>query len=120
MVTQSRAATGTAPVEWGRPNAFDRKCIERALDKRKRYRYVSPALRAVDGGFVVESPCCSRRIDAAGGVIEVALIRLSSTGFWQLHFRNHAAGEWKLYDVYQKLNDLLDPLIEDSTRLFWQ
>jgi len=51
------------------PNELDRRRIERALGSRKRYRYVSPIVRGVTGGYLVESPCCSRNIDAEGGVI---------------------------------------------------
>ncbi|MGL1489203.1 hypothetical protein ACSTJH_00065, partial [Vibrio parahaemolyticus] len=48
------------------PNEFDCKRIERALRSRRRYRYVSPKVSCVSGGYLVESPCCSRNIDAEG------------------------------------------------------
>lgn len=40
------------------PNDVDRKRIERAIKTRKRYRYVSPSVLAVSGGYRIESPCC--------------------------------------------------------------
>jgi hypothetical protein len=62
-------------------NEFERKQIERAIDKRKRYRYVRPTVRMVSNGILVESPCCSRRVDEAGGMVDVALLqRLPSAG----------------------------------------
>lgn len=40
------------------PNEVDRKRIECALGSRGRYRYVSPSVKPVKGGYLIESPCC--------------------------------------------------------------
>jgi hypothetical protein len=61
-------------------NAFERKQIERALAKRERYRYVRPTLRLMPDGIIVHSPCCSRRVDPAGGVVDVALLQRGPSG----------------------------------------
>ena len=44
------------------PNEFDRKRIQLAVAARKRYRFVKAAVRPAEGGFRIESPCCSRRV----------------------------------------------------------
>ena len=59
------------PRRFGHPNDLDRKRIERALAKRARYRYVLPRVLPEARGYRIESPCCSRNIDAEGGVILV-------------------------------------------------
>lgn len=102
------------------PNAFDRKRIERALADRSRYRYVKPAVRTVEGGFRIESPCCSRRVDANGGVVDIALLRYPEPGRWDLYRKDHAAAEWLLHETYEELGDLLDELKQDPQRMFWQ
>lgn len=102
------------------PNAFDRKRIERALAERSRYRYVKPAVRTVEGGFRIESPCCSRRVEPNGGVVDIALLIYRQPGFWDLYRKDHAAAEWRLHDTYGKLGDLLDELKQDPKRLLWQ
>lgn len=56
------------------PNELDRWRIVRALKKREHYRYVSPKVTAVAGGYLVESPCCSGKINAEGGLVDVALL----------------------------------------------
>ncbi|MGY4282081.1 hypothetical protein ACVWXO_001301 [Bradyrhizobium sp. LM2.7] len=56
------------------PNELDRWRIVRALTKREHYRYVSPKVTAVAGGYLVESPCCSGNINAEGGLVDVALL----------------------------------------------
>ncbi|MET4296906.1 hypothetical protein ABIB06_007691 [Bradyrhizobium sp. LB8.2] len=67
------------------PNEVDRWRIVRALKKREHYRYVSPKVTAVAGGYLVESPCCSGNINAEGGLVDVALLHHDRTGAaWQL------------------------------------
>jgi hypothetical protein len=103
------------------PNEFDQRRIERALMQRVRYRYVAPRVVAVAGGYKVESPCCSRNVDAAGGVIDIALINYHvSDRKWGLHRKNHEAGEWALVNMFGKLHEALAVLTEDADRKFWQ
>ena len=99
---------------------FERKQIERAIGTRKRYRYVRPRVRVVPDGILVESPCCSRRIDPDGGIVDIALLQHMETGGWRLYRKDHEAAEWRLHGVYDKLADLLEPLKEDPERVFWQ
>jgi len=103
------------------PNDVDRKRIERALACRERYRYVSPCVRAVTGGYRIESPCCSRNVDPAGGVIDIALLQyVPGRDAWQLYRRDHAARQWQLYETYARLNQLLERLNADPERIFWR
>jgi hypothetical protein len=104
----------------GQPNAFDLKRIERALAERSRYRYVRPAVRTVDEGFRIESPCCSRRIDPDGGMVDIALIRHLQPGGWGLYRKDHGAGEWLLYETFETLGGLLEELKKDPKQVLWQ
>ncbi len=103
------------------PNDLDRKRIERALDQRKRYRYVSPTVSAVTDGYRIEAPCCSRNIDPEGGVVDVALFTYDAEGeVWQLFNKDHTQDTWEFHSSYERLVDLLDLLIVDAERKFWQ
>jgi len=103
------------------PNDFDRKRIERALRTRKRYRYVKPSVAAVTDGYRIESPCCSRNIDADGGVIDVALLLYhADAAAWQLFRKDHTKGEWEFHSNHDRLIELLDQLNVDPERQFWQ
>lgn len=103
------------------PNDVDRKRIERSLDARKRYRYVKPEVSPVHGGYRITSPCCSRKVDSKGGVIDIALFQYDpQEQQWCLYRRDHAAQEWVLYNTLPKLQDLLQRLNEDPFRIFWQ
>jgi hypothetical protein len=99
---------------------FERKQIERALARRKRYRYVSPSVRMVPNGILVESPCCSRRVDTAGGMVDVALLQRLPSGQWRLYCKDHVAANWKVHTHHARLTDLLDALKSDPDRIFWQ
>lgn len=115
-------AVDNSPVLGGpQPNDLNLRRIVRALEDRQRYRYVSPRVVAIEGGYRIESPCCSRNIDADGGVIDVALI-LYGNGEpgWRLFRKDHASGQWLLDTVFQGLADLLKRLNADPERLFWQ
>ncbi|MEA1675932.1 hypothetical protein [Nitrospirillum sp. BR 11163] len=103
----------------GHPNDVDRKRIERALQARQRYLYVRPSVVPVQGGYRVESPCCSRNVDRDGGIIDVALIRFSQ-GAWRLYRKDHARDTWDPHGVFGRLGDLLDLLNVDADRQFWQ
>jgi hypothetical protein len=107
-------------IEIFQPSQFERKQIERALAKRKRYRYVRPTLRVVPEGILVESPCCSRRVDPSGGTVEVALLQRTSSGAWRLFSKDHAGATWKPHGADALLTVLLDSLQNDPDRIFWQ
>lgn len=103
------------------PNELDLKRIERALQARKRYRYVQPKVLAVAGGYRVESPCCSRNIDPEGGVIDVALLQFDGhRPAWNLYRKDHKNGMWELHSSHLLLPALLDRLNADPERIFWQ
>ncbi len=103
------------------PNEFDRKRVERALVARKRYRYVSPTVETVAGGYLVQSPNCSRNIDPQGGTIDIALLRYQGGPRpWWLFRRETETREWELRGAYAGLPELLDHLIRDPDREFWR
>lgn len=103
------------------PNELDRKRIERALVQRRRYRYVTPAVHAMDGGYRIDSRCCSCNIDPDGGVIDVALLKAVPGPMpWLLYRKDHEARRWELHGQYARLVDLLTQLNADPGRLFWQ
>ncbi len=104
------------------PNELDRRRIVRALVTRKRYRYVSPSVRAVKDGYLIESPCCSRRVDPDGGVIDVARLEYVPGVLhpWSLYRKDHQRGEWELHAKYERLQELLALLNTDPQRVFWQ
>jgi DUF3024 family protein len=108
----------TLPLQ---PNEFDRKRIERALAARKRYRYVAPSVRLTDGGYVIESPCCSRNVDASGGRIDVALLQyVAGESLWRLYRKPHDVNRWHLHGTFNGLMELLREVNTDPLRLFWQ
>jgi hypothetical protein len=117
-------STISAQADAGRPaqpNDFDFKRIERALDQRKRYRYVSPMLFKTTNGYKIQSPCCSRNVDPDGGVVDVALVLFDdSRRTWRLLRKDHTLGVWELDSEYARLTELLAYLNEDQDRRFWQ
>jgi len=117
--TDSNNATVTTGVM--QPNEFDRQRVARAIASRKRYRYVSPSVHAVRDGYVIRSPCCSRNVDSAGGVVDVALLKYrQGPRPWALYRKEHDTGEWCLHAGYERLQELLEQLKVDPLRLFWQ
>ena len=111
----------TSQMGAGHPNEFDLRRIERRLQERLRYRYVVPVITGVESGYRIESPCCSRTIDAEGGVIDVALLLFeSSRGQWRLFAKDHERKSWELHSIYPRLTELLDSLVADPKRAFWQ
>jgi hypothetical protein len=118
MAISNASAVTAADVY--QPNAFDRKLVERALRERTRYRYVTPEVRIVEGGFRIESPCCSRRVDVEGGVVDIALLLCQQPGVWNLYHRDHAAAQWLLQGTYAWLSELLEELKKDPKQIFWQ
>ena len=103
------------------PNELDCRRIERALRSRQRYRYVSPNVAGVAGGYLIQSPCCSRNIDAEGGVIEIALLHYDgASATWHLLRKDHERGVWILHSTHQRLTSVTDVLNVDPERVFWQ
>lgn len=103
------------------PNDMDFKRIERALKSRKRYRYVSPSVAKVTGGYRIEAPCCSRNIDPEGGIIDIALLlHDADRGAWQLFRKDHENATWAFDSTHDRLVDLLGRLNADTERKFWQ
>ena len=97
---------------------MDRRRIERALRQRVRYRYVRPmVVRELDGWRIV-SPCCSRNIDAQGGLIDIAWL-CNEPPIWRLYARDHARAIWVEHERSQQLLDLLDVICLDPQRVFW-
>lgn len=103
------------------PNELDRRRIQRALEQRKRYRYVSPSVTPASDGYHVTSPCCSRNVDQKGGVIDVALLCHEDPGGpWRLYWKDHDKGVWELHSVHPRLSAAIDELNDDPERIFWQ
>lgn len=103
----------------GRLLDFTQYRIEQALRQRTRYRYVEPRVLPEAQGFRIESPCCSRNVDPAGGLIDIAWLVRDGAGTWGLHARDHVAGRWVLNRESASLADLLDTLCVDAEREFW-
>jgi hypothetical protein len=103
------------------PNDIDRKRIEKALAGRSRYRYVTPRVCPADSGYRIISPCCSRNIDENGDEIEIALIQFQAeASSWRLSSRDHKVQSWIAYGEFSTLAALLEPLLTDAERRFWQ
>jgi hypothetical protein len=103
------------------PNELDLRRIVRMLEKRARYRYVTPMVDTCENGYRIQSPCCSRNIDAAGGVIDVAWLEYDvPLNAWKLYRKDHAQNRWQFYLQAQRLGDAIDALNLDPERLFWQ
>lgn len=103
------------------PNELDRRRIERSLKSRRRYRYVTPRVAVVEGGYKIESPCCSRNIDRSGGVVDVALVLHDPNRLrWQLFRKDHSSSSWLLDGSHERLTDALERLNADPERVFWQ
>jgi hypothetical protein len=113
-------SAGSRPIDY-RANEFDRKRIERAIAGRKRYRYVSPSVHQIGGGYIVRSPCCSRKVESHGGVVDIALLLYAKAPQpWRLSRKDHERQQWQLHTLYERLSDLLDYLNADPTRQLWQ
>lgn len=93
-------------------------CIVDALRTRVRYRYVQPVVMPATRGWRIVSPCCSRKVDPDGGVIDIAWFEPVAHG-WRLHARDHARGRWVVHAEAAQLADLLDAVRTDPTRVFW-
>ena len=102
------------------PNELDQRRVERALRNRHRYRYVTPAVQAVEQGYLVTSPNCSRNIDAQGGEIEIARFEFDAAASrWRLYYKNHVQPGWCLGAEASQLAELLTELCQDPARRYW-
>jgi hypothetical protein len=93
--------------------------LARALRKRVRYRYVKPRVLREGRGFRIQSPCCSRKVDPAGGMIDIALLVPHEGNSWCLCSRDHASSTWVPQLQDQPLDVLLELLCSDPQRQFW-
>ena len=113
-------APAAFPAGAVQPNELDLRRIVRALDERARYRYVEPRVQAVDGGYRIVSPCCSRNIDEAGGDIDIARIEYAPAfGEWHLYRKDHQTGGWVLHACLPLIGQALAELCRDPQRVFW-
>lgn len=109
-----------APALGAHPNELDLRRIRRALDHRRRYRYVEPRVLGSACGYRIESPCCSRNVDPQGGVIDIARLEpVPASGQWRLQRRDHQGQVWVVHGVFATLGAALAVLGEDPDRLFW-
>jgi hypothetical protein len=122
MKAVAAAAMPAALIGAGRqPNEIDLRRIARLLAARVRYRYVAPEVRPCAGGYHIVAPCCSRRVDADGGLIDIARIEYDEAGRrWNLYYKDHASDSWSLFIHASRLDRLMDSLNEDPLRVFWQ
>lgn len=111
-IPQARAAAAVTPSR-----ELDRRRVLRVLRERARYRYVRPTLQATGDGWRITSPCCSRTVDPAGGVIDIAWLERVGDR-WRIYFKDHAAQCWAPYRD-GGLPDLLELLRRDHERVFW-
>lgn len=100
------------------PRSLEQRRIERALRARSRYRYVQPQVLAEGEGWRIQSPCCSRRIDPEGGVIDIAWLERVDALRWRLHARDHQSACWRLVED-GSLMHLLERLTADPVHEFW-
>jgi len=125
-MNQPRTAHVTRPL-WrgepgrsGQPNEVDLRRIARALMQRARYLYVEPQVIPSGSGYLIQSPCCSRKVDAEGGIIDIARIEFDvPLAMWALYRKNHAQGRWGLHLLAPMLGEILDCLCLDTGQLFW-
>lgn len=120
MGSVSRQAERCSVVVCPHPNDVDRKRIERALATRKRYRYVEPRVEPMTNGYRITSPCCSRNIDASGGIIDIAWLEyLVTSRSWRAYHMDHTTKKWVRHCESAGLPELLRHLNDDPNRQFW-
>ncbi len=114
----SLAATVSAAAN---AQVFDllQRRLQHALRERVRYRYVRPKVLLEDGCYRIQSPCCSRRVDPAGGLIDIALLVPHADQRWSLCWRDHATQTWATRSQNETLSAVLDLLCVDADRQFW-
>ena len=98
-------------------NPFTRKIVEiphRGGHLARLFDGFDPAedhfeMLAVAGGYRIESPCCSRNIDADGGIIDVALLQYDlEQSAWQLYRKDHRNGTWEFHSTCLRLPEVLE------------
>lgn len=102
------------------PNDVDRRRIEKFLQARERYKYVSPKVFPATEGYIVRSPCCSRTVDPDGGEIDIAWLEYQSGDFWRLYRKDDEKNCWRAHSEYLNLTSLLARLVADPKREFWR
>lgn len=103
------------------PNEFDAIRIRRAIRARARYRYVTPTVSMAEDGYLIRSPCCSRKIEPAGAEIDVArLCWDEGAAAWLLLRKDHRLDCWIEDSRHPRLVELFDRLNADPQKLFWQ
>jgi len=116
----SRGSLSVPPGHATQPNELDLQRIVRLLKQRARYRYVRPLVDCCERGYRIQSPCCSRNVDAGGGVIDIALLEYDAGPVrWSLYRKDHGAGQWRLHLQTARLAEAIDQLNLDPQRLFW-
>ena len=118
-VPELEAGTGVAAPASGQVRDFMLHRLERALRERVRYRYVKPRVLRERQSFRIQSPCCSRNVDASGGMIDIALLVPSGARRWCLCARDHVNSTWVPQLNDEPLDALLDVLCIDNERQFW-
>ena len=98
---------------------LDARRIEKAVEQRERYKYVTPRVVREGLGWKVISPNCSRNVDPQGGEIDIAWLVADATNEWHLYSRDHALDCWQLRGQ-GALPALLQQLAADPQREFWQ
>jgi hypothetical protein len=93
--------------------------VERALKERVRYRYVKPLVLREGESYRIQSPCCSRKVDPNGGLIDIALLVPHEGSHWCLCSRDHTNSTWEPRHQDASLDVLLDLLCLDSEHQFW-
>ena len=103
------------------PNELDLRRLKRMLAKRERYRYVTVRVTPTTMGYLITSPCCSRVVSAEGALIDIALIEYEATSErWTISSKNHIEGQWDLQRCAEALRPLVEYLLRDPARVFWQ
>ncbi|HEY0201949.1 MAG TPA: hypothetical protein VGC24_09675 [Burkholderiaceae bacterium] len=126
---KNRECTTFAAPQGAQLLDFVRIRVERTLRNRARYRYVHPQVLREGESLRIESPCCSRNVDKAGGVIDIALFTPAMVAVpnvpgqpvsgWRLYARDHTGGAWVAQQEDVQLDVLLEALCTDKQRLFW-
>lgn len=124
VISLSPGSEGRRPADArgaAHPNEFDRRRIAAALSRRHRYLYVEPQVVTEPDGYRIESACCSRTIDPDGGVVDIARITWSRPAqCWTLSWKDRRGDIWRVDLVASRLDLLLERLLTDSDRRFWQ
>ena len=113
------AAAATAPASAAQVHDLLQHRLARALRERVRYRYVKPNVLIEGNNYRIQSPCCSRKVDPNGGVIDIALLVRHDDNSWCLCARDHVANTWMARFQNDSLDVLLDLLCVDTEREFW-